>query len=66
MSFIAVEYNGETAAITVAGNVAQYLTITASGAHVNIEQSSELAEEITYRLCLTGTIAKKSKGGTAK
>ena len=47
---IAVEYNGETAAITVAGNVAQYLTITASGAHVNIEQSSELAEEITYTL----------------
>lgn len=47
---VAVEYNGETAAITVAGNVAQYLTITASGAHVNIEQSSELAEEITYTL----------------
>ena len=47
---VAVEYNGETAAITVAGNVAQYLTITVSGAHVNIEQSSELAEEITYIL----------------
>ena len=47
---VAVEYNGETAAITVAGNVAQYLTITTSGAHVNIEQSSELAEEITYTL----------------
>ena len=47
---VAVEYNGETAAIAVAGNVAQYLTITASGAHVNIEQSSELAEEITYTL----------------
>lgn len=47
---VEVEYNGETAAITVAGNVAQYLTITVSGAHVNIEQSSELAEEITYTL----------------
>ena len=47
---VAVEYNGETVAIAVAGNVAQYLTITASGAHVNIEQSSELAEEITYTL----------------
>ena len=47
---VAVVYNGQTAAITVAGNVAQYLTITASGAHVNIEQSSELAEEITYTL----------------
>ena len=47
---VAVAYNGQTVAITVAGNVAQYLTITASGAHVNIEQSSELAEEITYTL----------------
>ena len=47
---VAVEYNGEIAAISVAGNVAQYLTITTSGAHVNIEQSSELAEEITYTL----------------
>ena len=47
---VAVAYNGQTAAITVAGNVAQYLTITTSGAHVNIEQSSELAEEITYIL----------------
>lgn len=47
---VAVVYNGQTAAITVAGNVAQYLTITATGAHVNIEQSSDLAEEITYTL----------------
>ena len=47
---VAVAYNGQTVAITVAGNVAQYLTITTSGAHVNIEQSSELAEEITYTL----------------
>ena len=47
---VAVVYNGQTAAITVAGNVAQYLTITTIGAHVNIEQSSDLAEEITYTL----------------
>ena len=47
---VAVAYNGQTVAITVAGNVAQYLTITTSGAHVNIEQSSDLAEEITYTL----------------
>ena len=47
---VAVAYNGQAVAITVAGNVAQYLTITTSGAHVNIEQSSELAEEITYIL----------------
>ena len=47
---VAVVYNGQTAAITVAGNVAQFLTITATGAHVNIEQSSDLVEEITYTL----------------
>ena len=47
---VAVVYNGQTAAITVAGNVAQYLIITTTGAHVNIEQSSDLAEEITYTL----------------
>ena len=47
---VAVAYNGQTAAITVAGNVAQYLTITTTGAHVNIGQSSDLAEEITYTL----------------
>ena len=29
---VAVEYNGQTAAITVAGNIAQYLTISTSGA----------------------------------
>ena len=47
---VSVVYNGETTTITVAGNVAQYLTITTSGAHVNIEQHSDLAEEITYTL----------------
>lgn len=47
---VSVVYNGETVAIAVAGNVAQYLTITTNGAHVNIAQSDELAEEITYTL----------------
>lgn len=47
---VAVEYNGETAAITVAGNIAQYLTISTSGAHINIEQSDDVEEEITYTL----------------
>ena len=47
---IAVMYNGETASVSVAGNVAKYLTINVSGAHVNIAQSDDLAEEITYSL----------------
>lgn len=47
---VSVVYNGSSAAITVAGNIAQYLTITHSGAHVSIAQSSTLAQEITYTL----------------
>ena len=47
---VSVVYNGSSAAVTVAGNVAQYLTITQSGAHVSIAQSSSLADEITYTL----------------
>lgn len=47
---VAVMYNGETASVSVAGNVAKYLTINVSGAHVNIAQSDDLAEEITYSL----------------
>ena len=47
---VVVVYNGETASVSVAGNVAKYLTINVSGAHVNIAQSDDLAEEITYSL----------------
>lgn len=50
---VEVSYNGSTATITVAGNIAQYLTITQEGAHVSIAQSDDLAQEITYTL--TGT-----------
>ena len=47
---IGVVYDGTSAKVTVAGNVAQYVTPTVSGAHVSIAQSSDLAEEITYTL----------------
>lgn len=49
-SSVKIAYDGTSAAITVAGNVAKDLTITSSGAHVKIEQSADLAEEITYTL----------------
>ena len=45
-----VVYSNNSATITVAGNIAQYLTITQSGAHVSIAQNSSLAQEITYTL----------------
>lgn len=51
---VAVSYNGTTAKVAVAGNVAQYVEPTVSGAHVSIAQSSEVGDdtcgEITYRL----------------
>ncbi len=47
---VTLVYNGSSAQVFVAGNVAQYLTISVSGAHVGISQSSNLAQEITYTL----------------
>ena len=49
---VTVSYNGNTATVTVDDNVAQYLTVTQSGAHVSIVQGA-VTEEITYTL--TGT-----------
>ena len=49
-SAVNIVYNSSSAAVTVAGNIAQYLTVAQSGAHVSIVQSSDLAEEITYSL----------------
>ena len=49
---VTVSYNGNTATVTVDDNVAQYLTVTQSGAHVSIVQGA-VPDEITYTL--TGT-----------
>lgn len=61
-----VAYNGSSATVTVAGNVAQYLTVAQSGAHVSIEQSSDLAEEITYTLSGTSTDGEFYMAGSYK
>ena len=63
---VSVVYKGETVAITVAGNIAQYLTITTSGAHVNIAQSEDLAEEITYTLSGSSTDGEFYMSGSYK
>ena len=47
---VQVVYDEASAKIYVAGNVAQYLTIEQSGAHVSIAQSDNVSEEITYTL----------------
>ena len=47
---VTVAYSDASAAITVAGNIARFLTIAQSGAHVSIVQSADVAQEITYTL----------------
>ena len=47
---VGVIYDGTSAKVTIAGNIARYITPTVNGAHVSIEQSSDVAEEITYTL----------------
>ena len=65
-STISVVYSGSSAAITVAGNIAQYVTITQSGAHVKIDQSSSLDKEITYMLSGTTTDGEFYMSGSYK
>lgn len=45
-----IEYSGTSATVTVADDVASYLTVSKSGAKVSIVQSSSLPDEITYTL----------------
>ncbi len=47
---VSVVYNGSSATVTVASDIASSVTVTQSGAHVSIAQSDDLASEITYKL----------------
>ena len=47
---VKVVFSGTSAQVFVAGNVAQYVSIEQSGAHVSIAQSDDVTEEITYVL----------------
>ena len=66
---VAVAYSGTRAQVTVAGNVAQYVTPTLSGAHVCIAQSNTDAvddDEITYVLTGTSTDGALDLSGSYK
>ena len=45
-----VAYNGNTAKVIVAGNIAKNMTATVNGAHVVALQDADVADEITYTL----------------
>ena len=50
---VTITYSGATATVSVPGNVARYVEVAVSGAHVSIAQSSEVDDhvgEITYVL----------------
>lgn len=52
---VSVVYNGSSAAVSVAGNCMQHLSVTASGATVSILQADGLTEEVTYTLSGSST-----------
>ncbi len=68
-NLVTVTYNGTSAAVTVAGNVAQYVTATVNGAYVAIEQSNTDAvddDEITYQLSGSTTNGQFALSGSYK
>ena len=68
-NLVSIVYSSSSASVTVAGNVAQYVTPTISGAHVTIAQSNTDAvnnDEITYQLSGTSTNGSFSLSGSYK
>ena len=66
---VSVSYDGTTATVTVAGNVAQYVTPTVNGAHVSIAQTNTDAvdvDEITYTLSGTTDDGEFALSGSYK
>ena len=68
-NLVEIAYNGTSATVTVAGNVAQYVTPTLNGAYVSIAQSNTGAvdnDEITYQLSGTSTDGQFALSGSYK
>ncbi len=63
---VSVVYKESSASVTMAGNVAKYLTVSVSGAHVNIAQSDDLEQEITYTLSGSSTDGEFYMSGSYK
>ena len=66
---VTVSYDGSSATVTIAGNVAQYVEPTINGAHVTIAQSNTEAvddDEITYLLTGATTDGELSLSGSYK
>lgn len=68
-NLVSIVYNGSTASVYVAGNVAQFVSPTLSGAYVTIAQTNTTAvnnDEITYQLSGTSTNGSLTLAGSYK
>ena len=68
-NLVQIAYSGTTATVTVAGNVAQYVTPEVSGAYVSIAQCNTTGvngDEITYQLSGTTTDGQFALSGNYK
>ena len=68
-NLVSIVYGSSSATVTVAGNVAQYVEPTLSGAHVTIAQSNTDAvsgDEITYQLSGSTSNGSLTLGGSYK
>ena len=63
---VSVAYDGTTAKVYVAGDIAHWVTPTISGAHVSIAQSADVDREITYSLSGTSTDGEFYMSGSYK
>ncbi len=66
---VVVAYNGSSATVTIAGNVAPYVSATVSGAHVTIAQTNTDAidgDEITYTLSGSSADGELALSGSYK
>ena len=61
-----VAYDGNTAQVIVAGNIAKYMTASVNGAHVVALQDTAVAEEITYTLAGNSTNGSFYQDGSFK
>ena len=68
-NLVKIVYSGTSAKVTVAGNVAQYVTATVNGAYVSIDQSNTDAvdgDEITYQLSGSSSDGQFALSGSYK
>ncbi len=68
-NYVVIYYDGVTASVTIAGNVAQYVDATVNGAHVTINQTNSGGidgDEITYILNGSSSNGSLTLDGTYK